>query len=128
MVPYEKEIRDGELREMQAVVGGRITAVYPYKEPVAIVCNDEALILGMEFNRSLEGGYGGIFGPFFVCGLTEDDFCSLTPEQVDFFKKKFRKAEVLVGMKGDTPITFKVDPYPPMPPEQPKRPPKTPCR
>ena len=33
MVPYEKEIRDGELREMQAVVGGRITAVYPYKEP-----------------------------------------------------------------------------------------------
>ena len=37
--PYEKEISG--LREMQAVVGGNIQAIYPYQAPVAIVCNDE---------------------------------------------------------------------------------------
>ena len=126
--PYEKEIRDGDLKAMQAIVGGLITAVYPYEDPVAIVCNDESLLRGMEFDRSVEGGYGGIFGPFFVCGLEEDHFSSLTAEQMDFFKRKFRKVEVLIGMKGNTPITIKVDPFPKMPPEQPQHPPKTPCR
>ena len=65
-IPYEKEING--LEEMQATVGGLITAIYPFEERVAIVGNDESLLLGLEFNRSIEGGYGGIFGPFFVCG------------------------------------------------------------
>lgn len=126
MVPYEKEING--LKEMQATVGGLITVIYPYEEQVAIVSNDESILEGMPFNRSVEGGYGGIFGTFFVCGLTEDDFCSLTLEQVERFKKKFHQAEILVGAKGNTPITLKVDPRPATPPEQPKRPPKTPGR
>lgn len=37
MVPYEKEING--LTEMQAVVGGLITASYPYEEKVGIVRN-----------------------------------------------------------------------------------------
>ena len=41
--PYEKEING--LREMQAVVGGGIQAIYPYQEPVAIVCNDEGILM-----------------------------------------------------------------------------------
>ena len=126
MVPYEKEING--LKEMQATVGGLITASYPYEEPIAIVSNDESLLEGMPFNRSVEGGYGGIFGTFFVCGLGEEDFCSLPPEQMERFKKKFHQAEILVGAKGNTPITLKVDPRPATPPEQPKRPPKTPGR
>ncbi|MDE6280771.1 MAG: DUF3846 domain-containing protein, partial [Oscillospiraceae bacterium] len=78
MEPYEKKING--LKEMQAAVGGLITFSYPYEEPIAIVSNDESILEGMPFNRSIEGGYGGIFGPFFVCGLTEYSFCSLTPE------------------------------------------------
>ena len=98
--PYEKEING--LDEMQAVVGGLITVSYPFEERVGIVSNDEALLLKMEFNRSIEGGYGGICGPFFVCGLGEEDFCSLTPEQMDFYKKKYHHAEILLGFqKGD---------------------------
>ena len=62
----------------------------------------------MPFNRSMEGGYGGVFGTFFVCGLTEDSFCSLTPEQVKTYKQKFQHAEILLGVKGNTPITLKV--------------------
>ena len=126
MAPYEKEING--LKEMQATVGGLITAIYPYEEQVALVCNDEGIHQGMEFNRSVGNGYGGVFGTFFICGLGEEDFCSLPPEQMERFKKKFHQAEILVGAKGNTPITLKVDPRPATPPEQPKRPPKTPGR
>ena len=126
MAPYEKEVNG--LKEMQATVGGLITVIYPYEEQVAIVSNDESILEGMPFNRSVEGGYGGIFGTFFVCGLGEEDFCPLPPEQMERFKKKFHQAEILVGAKGNTPITLKVDPRPATPPEQPKRPPKTPGR
>ena len=58
---------------MQDTVGGLITAIYPYHEEVAIVCNDESILLGMEFNRSVPGGYGGLFGPFFICGIDKPD-------------------------------------------------------
>ena len=103
MVPYEKEI-DG-LKDMQAIVGGRITAIYPFEDKAALVSNDEALLRRMEFNRSIEGGYGGICGPFFVCGLGEEDFCSLTPEQMDFYKKKYHHAEILLGFQKGEPVT-----------------------
>ena len=36
--PYETQIGD-DLRSMQAAVDGYIQAVYPYKEPVALICN-----------------------------------------------------------------------------------------
>lgn len=106
--PYEKEISG--LREMQAVVGGSIQAIYPYKEPVAIVCNEEGILNGLPFNRSIEGGYGGVFGTFFVCGLGEEDFCSLTPEQVKTYKQKFHHAEILIGARGNEAVTLKVEP------------------
>ena len=107
--PYEKTIPN-TLAAKQELVGGLITAIYPYEEMVAIVANDEGILLGMDFNRSVEGGYGGVFGPFFVCGLTEDDFCSLPPDQMERFKKKFHKAEILLGFRGDEPVTLKVEP------------------
>lgn len=106
--PYEKEVSG--LREMQAVVGGSIQAVYPYKEQVAIVCNEEGILNGLPFNRSMEGGYGGVFGTFFVCGLDEDGFCSLTPEQVKTYKQKFHHAEILIGARGNEAVTIKVEP------------------
>ncbi len=58
--PYEKDIEG--LHGMQEVVGGTITAIYPFAEPVAVVGNDDSISLGMPFNRSMEGGYGGVFG------------------------------------------------------------------
>ena len=45
-LPYEKEING--LEEMQAVVGSWIEAIYPYEEEVAIVCNEEGLINGLQ--------------------------------------------------------------------------------
>lgn len=118
-LPYEKEING--LEEMQATVGGLIDAIYPWEDRAAIVCNDEALLLDMPFNRSVEGGYGGVFGTFFVCGLGEEDFCSLTPEQMKVYKEKFRRAEILLGAKGNELVTLKV---PARPKEPLQKPPK----
>ena len=112
-LPYEKEING--LSEMQATVGGYIQAIYPYEDPVAIVCDEEGLLKDYDFNRSVEGGYGGVFGTFFVCGLSEDSFCSLSPEQMKHYKEKFKNAEILLGAKGNEPITLKVEAYPKQP-------------
>ena len=121
--PYDKTIPN-TLQAKQELVGGLITAIYPYEEMVAIVANDEGILLGMDFNRSVEGGYGGLFGPFFVCGLTEDDFCSLPPDQMERFKKKFHKAELLLGVRGNDLITLKVEPkQKDLKPEKQSRPP-----
>ena len=106
--PYEKDIEG--LHGMQEVVGGTITAIYPFAEPVAVVGNDDSISLGMPFNRSMEGGYGGVFGPFFVCALEEDHFGSLTTEQMETYKKKFHMAELLIGAKDNTPAEDTNDP------------------
>ena len=110
VLPYEKEING--LEEMQSTVGGMIDAIYPYEEPVALVCNDEGILLGLPFNRSVENGYGGIFGTFFVCGLGEENFDSLSPEHMEKFKEKFKRAEILLGVMGDQPFTLKVEARP----------------
>lgn len=124
--PYEKEING--LSEMQETVGGSIQAIYPFEDMVAVVCNDEGILLGMPFNRSMEGGYGGVFGTFFVCRLGEDDFCSLSPEQVETYKKKFHHAEILLGVRGNDLVTLKVQPKQRPAPDTPNRAPKPPER
>lgn len=50
--PYEAEI-DGSLESMQAIVDGHIEAVYPFEDPVALVCNEEAKIQLLPPNRAL---------------------------------------------------------------------------
>ena len=113
-LPYEKEIKDGadHLEQMQTIVGGLIEPIYPYHEEVAIVCNEEGLINGLPFNRSVPGGYGGVFGTFFICGLGEEDFCSLPPELMERFKKEFRNSEILLGFDGNEAVTLKVSSQP----------------
>ena len=45
-VPYEKDIR-GDLKSMQAIVGGLIEAIYPFEdEELALICNEEAMFAG----------------------------------------------------------------------------------
>ena len=106
--PYEKSING--LSEMQDTVGGLIQAIYPYEEQVAIVCNEEGLLLGLDFNRSVPGGYGGVVGTFIICGLGDEDFRSLTPQQMEKYSKEYYNAEILIGVRGNEPITLKVHP------------------
>lgn len=84
--PYEKEMVPS-LAEMQTVVEGTIQAIYPFKEPVALICNDEAKLLGMPLNRALYDSSGRIYdvvaGTFFLCNAPSDssEFTSLDDKQ-----------------------------------------------
>ena len=44
---------EGTLEALQAAVGGYIEAVYPWEDPVAIICNDDGKFNGMAPNRAL---------------------------------------------------------------------------
>lgn len=127
-LPYEKEVRD-ELSDLQAIVGGYIQAIYPFKDNVALVCNEDGISKHLEFNRMIpERQYGGIFGTFFICGISGEHFASLTPEQMRTYKARFKKAEVLLALNGTTPAFARVDALPKHCPDKPRHPPKTPKR
>ena len=57
--------------------------------------NEEAKLIGMEGNRYLDDGHSIIAGPFFVCGLTEDDFRGLTEEEVQKYMNKYAEPEII---------------------------------
>lgn len=86
------EIGD-ELESMQAAVDGLIDCAYPWREKVCIVCNDEGLINGMPVNRAVER-YGVLAGPFFICGLSGENFCSLTDAQVQKYRQMFLRPQI----------------------------------
>ena len=87
----------GDLNSLKQVVGGYIEAVYPFNDPVAIVCNEEGKLIGLPLNRKLED-YDIIAGTFIVCGLGEDDFASLSPELADKYREKFANPEIFMKM------------------------------
>lgn len=96
--PRHMEI-DGTLERMQQVVGGYIQAIYPFVDPVALVCNEEGKLMGMPFNRALIDDEGKIYdvvaGTFFVCSAppNEEQFENLTPEQLAYYESLFRSPE-----------------------------------
>lgn len=77
-----------DLHEMQQMVGGPIQALYPWEEPVAIVCNDEGKNMGLPLNRVLEN-YDIIAGAFFVCGIQGENFSSLTDQYLEKYLQMF---------------------------------------
>ena len=85
--PYEKEVSG--LREMQAVVGESIQAVYPYKEQVAIVCNEEGRLCGLPYNCRFVGV--DFVGTILVVGRNKDEFCDV-PE-ADFLMYHLREED-----------------------------------
>ncbi len=94
-----------DLRSLQSLVGGYIEATYPFDDPVALVCNDEGKIMQMPLNRAPRGEDGKIYdaiaGPFFICGLGEDNFCSLPKELQAKYMEKFRWPENFLVVGGN---------------------------
>lgn len=103
---YEAEVAN-TLEAEQKAVGGLIECVYN-GDDTAIVCNDEAKLVGMEGNRRLDNGYSIIAGPFFVCGLTEDDFRSLTDVEAAKYLERFAEPEEISqkDVEADMGFTF----------------------
>lgn len=89
----------GDLKEMQAIVGGQIQALYPWEDPVALICNDEGKLLSLPLNRMLED-YDVIAGNFFICGIEGDEFVSLSDPLMIKYQKKFRYPELI----GNSPM------------------------
>lgn len=109
--PHVKEIKP-VLKSLQKKVGGFIEAVYPFPEPVAIVCNETAKLDGLPLNRALRDDAGEIYdiiaGTFLVVGLTEEDFSSLTQAQIEKYTKQFLKPELFFRI-GSQIVSVSVD-------------------
>lgn len=101
--PYVKDISPG-LSSLQHEVGGCIQAVYPFEEPVAIICDEEAKLKGSALNRALRDDQGHIYdivaGTFILTGIDEDDFTSLHPDHIKKFTDLYKKPELFVRMDG----------------------------
>ncbi|MDO5398004.1 MAG: DUF3846 domain-containing protein [bacterium] len=102
--PYVKKIPAG-LEALQKEVGGTIAAVYPSEKPIALICNDEGKINGMQLNRALYDTEGEMYdivaGTFLIVGLGEDNFSSLTPDLQRQFMNRFKEPEIFVRINGD---------------------------
>ena len=102
--PEVREI-DGSLEAMQNIVGGLIQPIY-LDDSVALICNDEGKLMNLTANRGLRDSDGQIydivFGTFFLCGAPSDcnHFTSLTPEQIERYRKRFYNPEMFWGMDG----------------------------
>ena len=105
--PREAEI-EHTLENLQNIVGGYIQALYPYDDPVAIVCDDEAKLKNDTlWNRLLPECHDIIKGTFFICGLGEEDFTDLSPELIEKYKNRFWNIEYFFPTpQGLLPIIF----------------------
>ena len=98
---------DDTLEAMQHIVGGPIQAIYPFDEPVALVCNEEAKLEGLPPNRALRDGGGNVYdivcGTFFLCYTPPDseNFESLTEEQMERYTKRFQRPEIFLRVNGE---------------------------
>ena len=101
--PYEMQI-GSDLQSMQALVGGYIQAVYPYEEPVALICNEDGKLDGLLLNRALRDSHGDIYdivaGNFFIVGLGQNDFTDLPHELAEQFEERFRQPEMFMRVDG----------------------------
>lgn len=113
MVEPGKEARLAEigsdLKSLQTAVGGYIEAAYFFDDPVALICNEEGKVYGMPYNRAVRDDAGKvqdiIAGPFFVCGLGEESFCSLPKELQAKYLDMFKYPEKFLTIGGKIVIT-----------------------
>lgn len=93
-----------DLSSMQELVGGTIQVIYPFQEPVALVCNDEGKLLGLPLNRALRDEDGRIYdvvaGTFFLCAAPPDSekFESLSEQQERTLTERFTVPEIFLAV------------------------------
>ena len=104
--PMVQDIGSG-LVSMQKIVGGSIEAVYPFDEPVALICNEEGKLLNLPLNRALRDDEGNVYdiisGTFFVCAAPPDSdrFAGLTDQEVKTYMERFSMPEMFLNVGGD---------------------------
>ena len=97
---------DAGLESMQKIVGGSIEAVYPFADPVALICNGEGKLLGLPLNRALRDDEGNVYdiisGTFFLCAAPPDSnhFAGLTDQQVKAYMERVAMPEMFLTVGG----------------------------
>ena len=94
---FETEIK-GDLTSLQEIVGGHIQAIYPFEDPVALICNDDSKLMGLPLKRALYDDKGRVYdiiaGDFFLTGLSQDDFSDLSDELMEKYREHFKYPEI----------------------------------
>ena len=105
--PLRMEIEDS-LSSLQKLVDGYIEVIYPFDDPVAIICNEEAKLRDdLLPNRALydENGkiYDIIFGDFFICLARPDseNFESLSDDLIKKYIDYYKKPEIFMIANGE---------------------------
>ena len=75
------------------------------EEQVCIVCNDEGKLNGMQPCRAVYGDEHQlmdiVFGPFFICDCSGENFGSLSPKQIEKYTEMFRQPEHFYRKNGE---------------------------
>lgn len=78
---------DDSLKSMQETVKGSIEAIFPFDDPVALICNEDGKFDGSKACLMMADEAGKvqdiIFGTVFICGLGEEDFVSIPDELIE---------------------------------------------
>ena len=96
-----------DLESMQKIVGGFIQAIYPFEEPVVLICNEEGKLMNLPLNRALRNDAGEVYdivsGTFFLCAAPPDSdhFAGLTDQQVKTYMERFDRPEMFLNVGGD---------------------------
>ena len=93
-----------DLESMQKAVGGDIETVYPYTDPLVLVCDEEWKYDGKEKNRALVSDSGEIydvvFGTFFIAGIGDEEFTSVPDSLTEKYLEKYKNPHAFI--KSDT--------------------------
>ena len=95
-----------DLKSMQRIVGGSIQAIYPFDEPVALICNEEGKLLNLSLNRALRDDEGNVYdiisGTFFLCAAPPDSdrFAGLTDQEAKTYIERFAVPEMFLNVDG----------------------------
>ena len=102
---YRAEVMN-ELTYLQKAVGGGLIEPIYLEDGTVIVANDEAKLRGMAGNRHI--GEIIMAGPFFVCGESYEDFCSLTDEEAACAMKRFAEPEEISQAEVEADMGFTI--------------------
>ena len=101
----KESVIENKLKSFQNLVGGNIE-FFDLDDEISIICNEEGKINGLEFNRVIRDENNKIIeaiaGDFFIVGsdYRTGDLKSLTPEQAQKVKEKFKYPERIYCING----------------------------